>query len=484
MGAAGSPESPDAGTAAVEAVDILPASPTQKVLVDAEGLLEEATEHARIHRFPHHLRGIAGADKRYMVPSVVAIGPYHRNVPHLRKMEEVKLAVANKLCKLSGLSIDKVYQKVLAVASDVRRCYGEPINLTNDELASMMFLDGCFLLGFMSHLDDPMLVGCSLSCGPSFLKDIFLLENQVPWQVLQLLMAEFEINDDMPAMFAAGQGKMLSPARKKEKKRWGCIPYATSSSRPPPVRAPATKWKRRDGVNNENESSKGTGDEMEAGSCTPPHLLGLLRSVLISRMPPQKRESKCDYFSQLESINIGAIELVQSGVKLTASTAGWFPEMKCRKKKFFFGELSLSPLFLNDVMACWLVNMLALESVEATNALCWDKDGYVMSSYVSMLAMLMDREEDVHELRKSGVLSSNFSNAQTLAFFKALGQHLRLGYNYFNTLGEIYGYMSRRPRRIAVYKFLYNNYKTVAVVLSIVGALISILKALYSLKRA
>ncbi|TVU39559.1 hypothetical protein EJB05_12984, partial [Eragrostis curvula] len=362
MGAAGSPESPDAGTAAVEAVDILPASPTQKVLLDAEGLLEEATEHARIHRFPHHLRGIAGADKRYMVPSVVAIGPYHRNVPHLRKMEEVKLAVANKLCKLSGLSIDKVYQKVLAVASDVRRCYGEPIDLTNDELASMMFLDGCFLLGFMSSQEDPMLVGCTLSCGPSFLKDIFLLENQVPWQVLQLLMAEFEINDDMPAMFAAGQGKMLSPARKREKKRRECIPYQINN-------------------NNNNKSSKGTGNEMGAESCTPPHLLGLLRSVLMSRMPPQKRVSMCDYSSRLESLNIGAIELVQSGVKLTTSTAGWFPVMKCRKKKFFFGELSLSPLFLNDVMACWLVNMLALESVEATNALCWD-DGYVMSSYV------------------------------------------------------------------------------------------------------
>nr|CAB3481981.1 unnamed protein product [Digitaria exilis] len=165
-------------------------------------------------------------------------------------------------------------------------------------------------------------------------------------------------------------------------------------------------------------------------------------------------------------MSIGAIELVQSGVKLTASKAGCFPDMRCQKNKFFFGELSLSPLVLDDVMACWLVNMAALESVEATTAVTWDVDGYVVSSYLSMLAMLKDREEDVHELRKSGILTSNFSNAQTLAFFKGLSQHLRLGYNYLNTLGRIEEYMSRRPVRIAIHKFVYNNYKTIAAVLS------------------
>jgi hypothetical protein len=31
------------------------------------------------------------------------------------------------------------------------------------------------------------------------------------------------------------------------------------------------------------------------------------------------------------------------------------------KRKLILDELSLSPLFLNDITTCWLVNMVALE---------------------------------------------------------------------------------------------------------------------------
>lgn len=43
--------------------------------------------------------------------------------------------------------------------------------------------------------------------------------------------------------------------------------------------------------------------------------------------------------------------------------------------------------------------------------------------------------------------------------------------------------MRRRPVRIAVQKFVYNNYKLIAAVLSIAGVLVGIFKAIYSLKQ-
>jgi hypothetical protein len=49
-----------------------------------------------------------------------------------------------------------------------------------------------------------------------------------------------------------------------------------------------------------------------------------------------------------------------------------------------------------------------------------------MSSYLSVVSMPMDREEDVHQHRCKGVLWTFFGNTQTLAFFKDLGRHLRL----------------------------------------------------------
>jgi hypothetical protein len=67
-------------------------------------------------------------------------------------------------------------------------------------------------------------------------------------------------------------------------------------------------------------------------------------------------------------------------------------------RSHLFGELSLLPVLLNDTTACWLVNLATLEEANtsagsgASEEYC---NTYVMSSYLFMLAMLMDREEEV-----------------------------------------------------------------------------------------
>ena len=175
---------------------------------------------SKIHRFPGSLRGIGGDNDRYIVPSVVAIGPYHHGAPHLHKMEEVKLAAAYYLCGASGRSTAEVYEKVRSVAGAARGCYDadDPavVGLGDAEFAAMMFLDGCFLLQYMvaggdvEH-DATALVlqnRMTLSTGPSIQKDIFLLENQIPWLVLDAL-AEFMFVDVRG--FVAGMGDKFLP---------------------------------------------------------------------------------------------------------------------------------------------------------------------------------------------------------------------------------------------------------------------------------
>nr|CAB3481979.1 unnamed protein product [Digitaria exilis] len=403
-----------------------------------------------IHRFPHHLLGIGGEDKRYVVPSVVAIGPYHHGLPHLQDMEEVKKVGAYSYCRYRGQPVEAVYKEILDVASEVRRCYHAMVvaNLSDEDLAHMMFVDGCFLLSLMvGDQHDPLSTGCTLSSGNSFFKDIFMLENQIPWLVFEAIISiDIETTtttaeESMAALlgFVMVMGLLLSPANIEEDKIWGCLPKRVVEE----VRQEAML--------------------ADFANYSPPHILGLLR---------------------LSSLSIGAIHLVQSGVKLIgrAGSLGKFADMNCRKK-LLFGELSLSPVALNDITTCWLVNMAALESAQATTPVNWDVDGYVVSSYLSMLAMLMDREEDVHVLRRSGVISSIFSDQQTLVIFKCFAQNIRMGFNYLDTLGEIDGYMRHRPVRIAIHKFVYNNYKTIAAVLSIAAALIGVMKAIYSLKR-
>ncbi|OEL15690.1 hypothetical protein BAE44_0023291 [Dichanthelium oligosanthes] len=423
----------------------------------------------KIHRFPRGLRGIGGDGGRYIAPSVVAIGPYHHDKPHLQKMEEVKLAAAYYLCRSINHSTAVVYEKVRSVVGAARGCYDadDPsvAGVSDADFAAMMFLDGCFLLQYM--VDDaaaPVLRNrMTLSTGPSIQKDIFLLENQIPWLVLDAL-AEF-MPVDMHG-FVTGMGEMFLPAGKaKAEDGRCCMPWRCNP-------APKTQIEKRRGVGSSTDVSE---------PYKPPHLLGLLRFTKVGCMPTHDRI----YTGIPSSLSSSAVELAEIGVMLKPSTKPWFGDIRVHRRHRLFGELSLSPLFLSEVTACWLVNMAALEASTsgAISSAAESSDGFVVSSYLSVLAMLMDRKEDVHELRRRGLLHGALSNKQALGFFKGLGQHLRFGSRYFATLEGIDSYKRHKSVRITVYKFVYNNYRFIAAFLSVTGVLIGIFKTLLSLKR-
>ncbi|KXG24308.1 LOW QUALITY PROTEIN: hypothetical protein SORBI_3007G023900 [Sorghum bicolor] len=404
----------------------------------------------KIHRFPRSLQGIGGDNDRYIVPSVVAIGPYHHGSPHLQKMEEVKLAAAYHLCRHSGRSSSsmEVYEKILSVVDDARGSYDvkDPsvFGLSNHEFAAMMFLDGCFLLQYMIGGGDVPVLQNWMT--PSIERDIFLLENQIPWLVLEVLI-EFMPVDVL--RFVRGVQEKFHPGKAKEKK-----------VRPLP-----------------DDDDRGVGGR---GDYKPPHLLGLLWYILQIHSMPERVQNYSYRPRPLKSSN--AVELAEIGIRLAPSTKPWFWDMSFRRGRLF--AVSLSPVLLNDTTACWLVNLAALEEANTSagsGATGEYYDKYVVSSYLFMLAMLMDREEEVQQMRSKYILYSTLSNKQALSFFKDLADHLRFGDPYLFTLIEIWSY--RRQLLITIYRFIYKNYRAIAAVLSIAGVLCSILNALYSLKK-
>jgi hypothetical protein len=412
----------------------------EKVRVTNERLDSDFSRiETKIHRFPRGLRSIGD---RYIVPSFVALGPYHHGLPHLQEAEELKQAAAHTFCARSGHSVEEVHGKILSIIADARMCYADAaavVRFSDAEFAAMMFLDGCFLLEYM-HLglcesfeeERALLLNrMVLSTGLCMLRDMFLLENQLPWLVLEVLMANE--TEEIKVFLSVHAGLL----------------YIGGIGTPKPG--------------------------LFLGETKPPHLLGLLRHSHINKMTIEDTSYDLTFIRMANS----AIELAEMGIYLTASKKTCFADMSIQKR-LIFGELSLTPLFLNEFTACWLVNMAALEACTST---CYPSDGFVISSYLSLMAALIDGEEDAHELRAKHLLESFFSNREMVDFFKGLARHLRLGHGYFVLVAKIHDYKRDRPVRIAIHKFVYNNFKTIVALLSIAGVLVGIFRTLMSLKQ-
>jgi hypothetical protein len=76
------------------------------------------------------------------------------------------------------------------VASRVRKYYieNESSQLKNEEFAQMMFFDGCFILQFLfCLLKQPEKLKMSSHDVVLVARDLFLLENQLPFEVLNEL---------------------------------------------------------------------------------------------------------------------------------------------------------------------------------------------------------------------------------------------------------------------------------------------------------
>ncbi|GAA0183777.1 hypothetical protein LIER_31131 [Lithospermum erythrorhizon] len=134
-------------------------------------------------------------------PLVVSLGPYHHGKLELQLAQRYKSTAVQLFVSRSGQTIEFFQNKILEVIDDVRSCYfeGSTDNFSDSELAEMMLQDSCFLLNYIelckgsddirktriytsmiNHLDRLTL---NLT-----LRDLFLLENQIPYSILTLLM--------------------------------------------------------------------------------------------------------------------------------------------------------------------------------------------------------------------------------------------------------------------------------------------------------
>ncbi|KAH9299836.1 hypothetical protein KI387_031518, partial [Taxus chinensis] len=175
---------------------------------------------ARIYEVPHVLKDV---DREAYAPRWVSLGPYQHNAAHLLPMNTHKLRAVKRMMDRAAKNMEihraeynrsfcfeYVIQEIKNLDSEIKDSYEKVIGseYTDEMLACMMTIDGCFILEILRTLSDasqadkdsssfdPIFNRCRIECtGYGLLTDMLLLENQIPLFVLIKLL-ELELGKD------------------------------------------------------------------------------------------------------------------------------------------------------------------------------------------------------------------------------------------------------------------------------------------------
>lgn len=105
---------------------------------------DDGTKMCPIYRVPKHIFEI---DRTAYEPIVVSFGPYHHGAQHLQSMEKKKWEHLNRVLKLNFERTLHDYIKAMAgIEKQARKCYSQEINIERKKFLQMLLLDGCFIL--------------------------------------------------------------------------------------------------------------------------------------------------------------------------------------------------------------------------------------------------------------------------------------------------------------------------------------------------
>jgi hypothetical protein len=144
-------------------------------------------------------------------PRIVSIGPYHYHDEKLNRDYKYRcLSSFQSRTRVKGVGLGDYMEKLRPRESEARQCYSREIDLNNPgEFLEMMVVDASFILELFYQFQDPGLLETDDPLAlltwrlPYFYEDLLLLENQIPFFVLQDLFDISKLPADPPLSLLA-----------------------------------------------------------------------------------------------------------------------------------------------------------------------------------------------------------------------------------------------------------------------------------------
>ncbi|XP_059307548.1 putative UPF0481 protein At3g02645 [Lycium ferocissimum] len=357
-------------------------------------------------------------------PLVVSIGPFHHGKLKFQPMEKYKELLAIQFAdqdstkprpegvlpwlSTNAVSIDELYKKVKNIVPNVRECYADALikDYSDEEFSQMMFLDGCFILQYFYCIVTGNYKELKMkSHDIAFIRrDLFLLENQLPFEVLQVLMScKFKDNEGMEMIKT-----FISSAHKKPPQGHGFIQSIKDFF-----------LDFFEGILFLGKICEGEGPSLTKQKSMknplPAHLLELLRTHHID--PNAFLEGGCYLRGDWCSYR-SAKELRRAGIHFRPGKSRRLSDVKFNS--FHCSALlTIPPITIDDSTKSEFLNLVAYEACPDT------PDDFGVTSYLCFMASLIDHAEDVKVLRSKGILLNFLGSDQEVAdLFNEIARNL------------------------------------------------------------
>ncbi|XP_042485176.1 UPF0481 protein At3g47200-like [Macadamia integrifolia] len=348
-----------------------------------------------IYRVPEMLRKVK---PEAYTPRLVSIGPFHSQKEHLKPMEAHKLQYLNEfLGRTSQVTLVDYVNAMTELEERVRKCYSEIINLKKDDLIKMLVIDGCFIVELFlrrdkweQYRDDPILSKTWMS--RTIMRDLILLENQLPLFVLQKLKilvnrgnAEVRANTliELAELFFRGILLHQRPA------------------------------KHHQNVSDLEKLAKN--EESEDDPLGKKHFLDLLRHAHLPSTP-------------MISENHGKFRRIHSATELHEAAHVKFSlgSQTCLFDiTFSFETLKIPPIRIGDWTESLLRNLIAFEQ-------CHSDCTKYMTAYATLMDGLIVSPKDVELLEKNGIIDNFIGRPEKVAeLFNKLLEEVTIPLNDF-----------------------------------------------------
>ncbi|XP_042509954.1 UPF0481 protein At3g47200-like [Macadamia integrifolia] len=323
-------------------------------------------------------------------PDTVSIGPYHRDAVRenlqMQDMEDVKWRYVKALLDRTSEtpSLESYVKALKELQTDPRKCYSEPINSLNNKeenFLEMMLIDGLFIIELFrkcSHVvevDDNDPIFNSKLRRTRIVRDLVLLENQIPMSVLEKLFG-------------------LSKCPK-------CDTFSL-------IELALNFFADLNGVKKYPQITNNTHK----------HLLDLLSCTLLDGAPTEQDSST----EALVSLPC-ATELRRSGINFKASR-----NYKLLEINFDKGEFEIPTLCVDDYTDCFFRNLIAYEQQSFEGR-------HHITSYALLMDHLINTADDVALLIRRGIIKNHLGdNGEVSSLFNNLCREISIDNKFcYNT---------------------------------------------------